>query len=136
MKDSDFVKLSFGRCLNQTDIIGRFYQIFLDSHPDIRPMFANTNFEVQKGLLRQGINLALMFADDNPVGKSGLARIRESHGKKNLNIRPELYSYWKRSFMQAISECDNEYSPEIRAHWDRILQKAIDYIISGYDEQA
>lgn len=132
MSDVEDVKQSFVRCMIQGDIVGRFYDIFLDSHPDIKPRFANTDFDSQKQLLRQGVNLAIMFADGHDVGKKGINRIRNSHSKSGLNIPPDLYPYWKKSFIQAASEFDLEFSDELKSQWDSILQKTIDYVIDGY----
>ena len=130
----DVVKKSFDRCSNKNDIIGEFYNVFLDSHPDIKPRFANTNFVEQKKLLLQGLDLTIMFATDEPVGKIGINRIKKSHRKAELDIPPELYPYWKESFLHVISELDPEFSPELRQQWDLVLQKSIDYIISGYHD--
>lgn len=88
----------------------------------------------QKQLLEHGIQLTLMFADDNSVGKKGLARIRETHSRKNLNISPDLYSVWLESFMQAVEEIDPEYNVELDLEWREVLQKSIDYIVSGYND--
>jgi hemoglobin-like flavoprotein len=133
MKDAvAIVKHSFTRCMGK-DIIGHFYDIFLRSNPQIAPKFARTDFQAQKDLLRHGIHLALMFAQDDPIGRKGLARIRQSHSKANLDVSPSLYPYWKASFLQAVADLDPEFSEEARKAWDAVLQKAIDYIISGYD---
>ena len=133
MNDFEEVKQSFARCMIKGDVVGRFYDIFLDSHPEIKPRFANTDFDSQKHLLRQGVNLAIMFASDNPVGKKGIERIRKSHSKLSLDIPPNLYSYWKKSFIQAASEFDPEFSDELEKQWDLVLQKTISYIIDGYE---
>lgn len=44
-------KDSFGRCISTPQFIDRFYEIFLASHPAVKPMFRNTNFVQQKELL-------------------------------------------------------------------------------------
>ena len=131
---SENVKQSLGRCLLKGDIMSRFYEIFLDSHPDIRPKFTNTDFSKQKRLLRQGINFAIMFADDVEFARSRITRIRTSHSKANLNIPPHLYPYWKKSFIEAVSEIDPQFSPQLAKNWDSVLQKTIDYVIDGYNE--
>ncbi len=128
----DDVKESFVRCMIHGDIVGRFYDIFLESHPDIKSRFANTDFNSQKQSLRQGINLAIMFADDHDIGKKGINRIRNSHSKSGLNIPPDFYPYWKKGFIQAVSEYDQEFSVELKSQWNSILQKTIDYVIAGY----
>ena len=133
MNDCEDVKLSYARCMIKGDVVGRFYEIFLGSHPGIKPRFAHTDFDSQKHLLRQSVNLAIMFASDNQVGKKGIKRIRQSHIKSGLNIPANLYPYWKKSFIQAASELDLEFSDELNRQWDSVLQKTIDYIIEGYE---
>jgi len=134
MNDFEEVKQSLARCMITGDVIGRFYDIFLESHPDIKPRFAHTDFDSQKHLLRQSVNLAIMFANGNAVGKRGIERIRKSHSKVNFNIPPDLYPYWKKSFIQAASELDLEFTDELKKQWDCVLQKTIDFVIEGYED--
>lgn len=131
MKETELIRASFGRCLVKGQLMDRFYTLFLESHSDIPAFFKDTDFDKQKALLRQGINLAIMFADDNPVGKSGIQRIAESHGRAQLNIPTELYPYWKRAFLKAVAELDPEFSPYLSMLWDQFLQKAIDHIVAS-----
>ena len=100
------IKMSFGRCLTHGDLFQEFYNIFLKSDPCLAPMFANTDFAKQKALLKQGLNLALMYADGNIIGQSGLRKIRKSHAQNDLNIAPHLYPLWVNSFLSAIQKMD------------------------------
>ena len=52
----DDLQQSYGRCLRGKNFIERFYEIFLASHPDIAPMFAETDFQKQRMALRRGIS--------------------------------------------------------------------------------
>ena len=130
----DNVQRSFARCWRTGDVLGRFYENFFDSHPDIRPKFINTNLDKQKQLLQQSVNLAILFADDVSYAKNGIGRIRKTHSKSNLNIPPNLYPYWKKSLIDAISEFDPEFTSQLAKEWDRVLQQTIDYVIEGYNE--
>jgi hemoglobin-like flavoprotein len=134
MNDFEEVKLSLARSMITGDIIGRFYDILLASNPNIKSMFSKTDFSTHKQLLRQSIGLAIMFANGNAVGKKGIQRIKKSHSKTALNISPNLYPYWKKSFIQAIAELDSEFSDELKKEWDFVLQQTIDYIIDGYED--
>lgn len=127
------VKHSLGRAILNGDVIGRFYEIFLDSNAGIKPLFVNTDLSKQKKLLHQGLNLAIMYADGSMIGKTGINRIQKSHSRSAMNISPILYPYWKRSLIQAISEFDPKFTPKIKSEWDRTLQKAIDHICAGYN---
>ncbi len=133
MIDSVEVEESFERCILKGDVMERFYALFMDSHPDIKPRFASTNFDSQKRLLRQSIGLAILHARNNPVGRIGINRLARSHGKSGLDIPPRLYAYWKQSFIQAVSEFDEEFSESLRTQWDAVLQKTIDDVVAGYE---
>lgn len=125
------VKESYARAIK--NVMDRFYEIFLASSPEIAPRFAKTDFAVQKDLLRHGIQLVLMFAEGKQIGQNGLKRIRSSHDKNHLAIEPRLYGLWKSSLLQALSETDPEFTPELKTQWDAVLQHSVDFIVAGYD---
>ncbi len=124
------VEKSYGRCCVNPRFIDRFYEIFLASHPSIRPMFAHTDMTKQKVLLRQGLAMMIMHAAGKPFGTVALDRIGDSHGPKKLNIPASLYQYWIESLMTAIKECDLEFSAELDRSWRKILQTGVDHIIA------
>jgi len=128
----DLAKKSFGRCLNHGDLIGRFYELLLAADPVIPQKFANTDMHKQKELLVHGINLALMFAEGNAIGKNGLSRLQESHNRHNLDIKPEFYHFWIESFIQAVSEIDPEYNDDIKTEWLAVATKTTEFLSEGY----
>ncbi len=128
------VRESFGRCTLKGDLIDRFYEIFLESHPDIKPRFANTDFTKQKELLRKGINIAILFGNDKVLGRKGIEKLRESHKRTKLNVSPSLYIYWKKSLLQAVSEYDYQYNRELETTWEKLIEKTITYIAEGYED--
>jgi hemoglobin-like flavoprotein len=134
MIDVAEVEESFERCMLKGDVVERFYALFMDSHPDIRPRFVDTDFDSQKKLLRQSIGLAILHARNNPVGRIGINRLARSHSRSGLNIPPALYAYWKASFIQAVSEFDDEFSDSLNIQWDAVLQKTINDVVAGYEE--
>jgi hemoglobin-like flavoprotein len=131
--DTTELTKSLGRAHVAGDLIDRFYEIFLASNSAIAPRFADTDFEEQKRLLKQGLNLAIMRAGGDLIGASGIDRIRKSHARSRLDIPPNLYPYWKSSIMQALREMDSEWSPQLEGTWDTVLQATIDHIVGGYD---
>lgn len=126
------VQDSYGRCLARKDFFDRFYIIFVDSHPDIRPMFAKTDMPKQKELLRHGLMSALLFMESDVMAKACIDRIRATHGATRLNIRPALYQYWIDSIVQTVSESDPQYSPALGEQWREVLVPAVRHIQSGY----
>ena len=128
------VRESLGRCVLNGDVFQDFYNRFLQSHIEIRPKFRNTDFAKQKHLLHDGINLAIMFGEGNPVGRNGIECIAETHGKASLNINPHLYSYWLESFIEAVEAFDPEFCLELEDEWREVLSKAIEFIKARYDK--
>lgn len=126
------VRESFGRCLLEGDVFQYFYDRFLQSHMDIAKKFRTTDLNQQKRLLHDGINLAIMFAEGNSVGRYGIERIAESHKKSGLDISPHLYSYWLESFIDAVAAFDPEFRLDIEAEWREVLSKAIEFIKARY----
>lgn len=126
------VRKSFGRCTTSGDVISVFYDLFLASNPDIKPRFTRTDFAAQKGLLRQGVNLAILHAAGMASGTAGLRRIRDSHSQAKLDVPPALYRHWKASFLSAVAATDPQHTPALQRQWDTVLQHAIDFIVAGY----
>ncbi len=135
--DTEDIKLSFGRCLvsNNNDIpfLELFYDIFISSHPDIKKLFVDINLKKQYGLLKIGLNMALLFIDGNDIiAKGVLDKIQISHNRSHLNIKPELYQFWINSLIETIKIKDNKFSDELESKWRQGLQKTVDFIIKGY----
>lgn len=62
------VTRSFNRVRND-GLAERFYEIFLEADPRIRPMFKNTDFKRQRDLLIHAIVMLIEYADGKPLGK-------------------------------------------------------------------
>ena len=132
----EHAKDSLGRCLNHGGFLNRFYEILIQQHSDVAEKFQDVDMARQEAALKNGINLAIMFAEDNPIGVNAIQRIRDSHCRDNLDIKPALYEVWLDSFIEALSEIDPHYGSVAEEEWREILQKTIAYIIDGYDCQS
>lgn len=127
------VKLSFARCfMNDKNLIDVFYNIFLDSHPEIAFKFKNTDFEQQKLLLRQGINCMIMYAEGAFAGSFCMEEIKVSHNRKHYNIDPKMYPFWKKSLLEALKINDPELNDELFDLWVLVIDDGINFISKGY----
>ena len=127
------IKRSFSRCfIGGNDLIQNFYDIFLQSHPSIAPLFEKTDFAQQKLLLRQGINCFIMFSEGVYAGSFCLDEITISHNKKNYNIHPNAYIYWKESLLKALEKSDPQFNEELYYLWIDVIDTGIAYISKGY----
>lgn len=125
------LKDSYGRCTVNQKFLDRFYDIFLASHPAIKPMFAKTDFTKQKALLRSGISMMIMYEDGTQVAKMALDRLGHSHGKQRMNIDPKMYQYWIDSLVAAVKECDPQFSPALEKYWRDAMRRGINYMVSA-----
>ncbi|HAA23027.1 MAG TPA: hypothetical protein DCR93_06545 [Cytophagales bacterium] len=125
MENIDLLKRHHGRLLSKSDFFEVFYDTFLESHPDIKQYFMGVEMENQRKLLRHGLNQMVMHADNNFAGTHGLQRIRSTHAPGRLGIPHHLYSHWKASFFAAIKQVDPDYTPQIIAAWENMLDLSI-----------
>ncbi|NOZ51543.1 MAG: globin [Gammaproteobacteria bacterium] len=110
-----------------------FYQLFFNSHPEIKTLFEHTDFEKQTTLLKHALSMAIMFAeDDNDLAKSVLTQIRKSHSRTKLNIKPKYYALWLNCLMHTFWVCDPQFNQALEKNWRTLLQISIDYIREGY----
>jgi len=112
--------------------VEKFYSIFLDADPRIRPLFKNTDFEKQKRLLLHGIFVLLKYAEGKAVGELAIDRLGELHSRNKMDIKPDMYPIWVDCLMKALAEKDPKFSPGLEAKWRHALQKGIDIMKTKY----
>jgi len=128
------VHTSYGRCLLDERFFDHFYEIFMASHEAIAPMFANTDMEKQKHLIRHGLASAINFAaGDNPMAGNAIERIRRSHSKDHIGVDPALYDYWTESLIQAVARTDPEFDQALERAWREVIAPAVEFIKAGYE---
>ena len=130
MSPADLVMQSYGRCCASPTFFDDFYRSFLDSSPQIRAKFAETDMPAQKLLLRQGILNLVMHARGMPDTK--LRALGCSHARGALDIRPELYDLWLQALLQSIGEHDGQCDANTRLAWHEVLNKGISVIKAQY----
>ena len=127
------VKQSYGRACLQPKFFDRFYDIFLQSSPRIKPMFANTDFKKQKEALRTGLAMLLAHVEGKAAGTMTVNRIAESHKKTKMNIEPNLYPFWIKSLVKAVKEHDQQWNADLEGKWEKCLKVGVDHIVAQYN---
>jgi len=129
----DDLQQSYGRCLRGKNFIERFYEIFLASHPDIAPMFADTDFQKQRMALRRGISAAISHAAGSTLTKRTIDQMADAHSRGgHAPVPPKLYRYWVDSLAQAVSEMDPEATPQLIARWRQGMGVVVDTFIKHH----
>ena len=126
------VKASFDRCEATGDFAETFYELFLNSSPEIAPHFSQTNFVKQKKLLRGTVYILVTRDPKETEARKTLERIGRSHNRSELNIRPDLYELWLNSLCATVKRLDPHGTPELDALWRQAMRPAIEVITSLY----
>lgn len=120
----DEVMRSFNRVRND-GLAERFYEIFLEADPRIRPLFKNTDFKRQRDLLIHAIVMLIEYADGKPLGEMAIRRLGELHSRRKMNVTPDLYPIWADAMIDALAQLDPEFSPDLEQKWRNVMQKGI-----------
>jgi methyl-accepting chemotaxis protein len=126
------IRASFDRVQGK-NVFDAFYDQFVNSDPQIAVYFMKTDFATQKALLRDGVALALRFANGDTSAKEKVAGLGESHRRTQMNIKPEMYPLWLDAWMKTVSRLDPEWNQQLDSRWRGQLQPVIDAMKSKYD---
>jgi len=129
----DDLHQSYGRCLHNGGFIERFYDIFLESHPEVKAAFAGTDFDRQRRLLRRTLTNSIMYAAGSNIVKREVDRMAEVHSRKGkAPVQPHLYDYWLNSLLAAIREHDPQINSQLESRWREAMGQIIGHFSSQY----
>jgi hemoglobin-like flavoprotein len=123
---------SLGRCLAESAFLDRFYDLFINSSPDIAKRFEQTNFEQQKHALSQSLYLMVMAMEGGEAAIEYLDRIARTHDRNNYDVRPELYDVWLECLICAAAETDPQFDEAIERSWRETLKYGIAFMRERY----
>lgn len=129
----DDLHQSYGRCLNNGRFIERFYEIFLESDPQIKTAFAGTDFDRQRRLLRRTLTNSIMYAAGSEIVKREVDKMAEVHSRRGkAPVDPQLYDYWLDSLVSAIHEHDPQIDSQLEGRWREAMGQIIGHFSSQY----
>ena len=96
-------------------------------------MFANTDFDRQKLMLRQSLLEVICF----DLGMSGTREELQRIGKRHreLNVTDQMYEMWLDSLCEAIAKHDPQFTPDLETRWRTAMEKAI-AVMTAQDDGA
>lgn len=125
------VRESFQRA-KHADFARAFYVHLLAADSTIERLFAKTHFESQHALLVHGIYSMLDFYEGKELGRMAITRLAKIHGPGALNVTPDLFDQWMRSFFVTMAVADPEWTPALAKNWEKALRPAIDALKAPY----
>ena len=130
------VQQSLGRCLlarvDETSFLDAFYEEFLASDPRIRPLFARTDMEKQKHLLKHGLATLVLYSGGSGLAKTSLGQLAQKHDHDHLNIEPGMYRLWVRSLLACVKKYDRKYDATLGKAWEEVLEPGISAMSQAY----
>ncbi len=130
-RDVELFNDSIERCTCNPDFLRRFYALFLASSDTVARKFEHTDMRQQARMLRTSLYI-MMLASGGTERTAHLERIARLHSRAELDIKPELYDVWLDRLVQAVSEFDPMFDPEIETAWRHLLQPGIEFMKSRY----
>ena len=122
------VTASFYRCRGDDRFLDTFYNLFLSKSAEIAQKFAQTDFNMQKLILRQSLLEMIGFDRGMSGTREEIQRLGRRHSE--LGIAPDMYSMWLDALCDAIEKHDPEYTPELNQVWRKAMRKSINEMIS------
>jgi hemoglobin-like flavoprotein len=133
LKDAMAVaRASYQRAAQVPDFFASFYTRFFEVRPEVRQLFASTEFDRQHRLLRHAIGLLLTFPDEPDGEPTILTRIAERHSRRDLRIEPSLYPPFLESLLDTVKRCDPQFTPAVEQAWRTTLAKGFAYMQARY----
>lgn len=123
---------SLNRCTGSDEFISSFYKRFLASSREVRDKFHGTDFELQNKMLLDSLRLTAAATVGDQHGLSELRKRSETHDRHHLNIRPQLYEFWRVAIISVASEFDPLWNETIEEAWHSILGHVIDHMAKRY----
>ena len=125
-------RASYERSCARSDFFQAFYRRLFEVRPEVKPFFANTDFERLHKLLRHAIGLLLIFPAQRETEPTILARVAERHSRRDLGIDPSYYPSFLEALIDTVKRCDPEFTPTVEQAWRTTLAKGFAYLQSKY----
>lgn len=136
MSFDDIFDASYDRVLlashDHTDFFEAFYRRFLNSSPEIRILFRNTDMAAQRSMLKKSFFSLVAFYASGTIDDV-LRRIAYLHSARELNIKPYLYDLWLECLADTVKDYDPEFCDDVELAWRLVLSPGITYMKFGYD---
>ena len=111
--------------------IEHFYEVFLDSSPEIAIRFARTDMSRQKTMLHDSFTTLVNFNRQRRITPQ-MRHLGAVHGPGASDVPPELYALWLDSLLATVAETDPDFTNEVELAWRLTLAPGIAYLQHAY----
>ncbi len=128
--DVEVFLASLKRCLARPDFLARFYEGFMASSEEVREKFRNTDMKRQVRMLEDSLFVVAVAVQggEGSLARADLPRIAARHGRKQLDIRPELYDLWSDCLLTAARQHDPAFDDGVDRAGREVLGFGVRYM--------
>jgi hemoglobin-like flavoprotein len=119
--DVALLRRSFEALAPRADELARaFYERLLGTFPQVRPLFAATDFDSQRVKLMQSVAAVVALVDRPDELTPVLEQLGRSH--QGYGVRPEMYGYVSFSLLATLADFAGEaWTEEVARTWEAAL---------------
>lgn len=111
------------------ELAARFYELLLDRHPVVRPMFAD-DLRPQVARLSAALRAIVENGQDPAWVQTSLAGLGRLHGW--LGVTEPMYDMFSDCMLEALRERSGEaWTPRVRASWTAALETVRELMLAG-----
>jgi hypothetical protein len=128
----DLFIASLIRCLQSPGFMTDFYGRFVSSSPTVRDKFARTDLAAQALKLERSLAVIGSALNGHQGGLRELAERAETHSRRHLAIKANLYELWTAAMLSTACIHDPDWNPAIEQAWSRCLGMVVEYMTRRY----
>lgn len=114
----------------EEDLVARFYERLFDAHPEVRPLFANTEPKKQQQSLLAALKLAVSVLDEPAKLVPALHALGARHA--GYGVVPEHYTVVRETMLASLADLLGEdFTRSTRAAWDEALRAVEKLMLEG-----
>ncbi len=117
-----------------TEMTDRFYELFLERHPEARALFDKTHMSTQSVMLTAAL-MVHKYHPDSPLGtRHYLNVLGTKHARKG--VPRELYPAFVEILLSALAEFHGkDWTEELSGEWREATEHSVRLMLDGYDHR-
>jgi hemoglobin-like flavoprotein len=131
--DVTILRASFGIVIERSpNVVARFYEIFFERYPEVRPMFGQGPASIQRQ--EKMLTGALVAVLDHLEDASWLQETLFGLGSRHVGygVRDEMYGWVGACLLAALAEgAGDAWTPEVEAQWTEAYGAITSMMLAG-----
>lgn len=131
----DLLRSSFAAVAPQADDLAQaFYGRLLGTFPQVRPLFAETDFASQRKKLMQSVAAVVSLVDRPDELGPVLEQLGRSHN--GYGVAPHMYDYVTFSMLASLADAvGDDWNEELASTWEDALRAVSQAMIEAQQQQ-